>query len=377
MSTEVKEIIFSSIIDMRNEIELESIIEDYLNGKLSEAEKLAFEELCRNDLSVNQKVVDHRAFLKSLLSYADTLELKSKMNAAHDKIDVDHLSRKLGPHPSVIVNIWRKNRAAIAVAASFILLTTVMLYSMIQQTTQQTSSYEKMSMELSRLKSSTNSLIRDVKSNQNHPTAPVKAMKFGGTGFAISANGYILTSYHVIEKSDTVYVQNSKGEQYKVEIKYKDPVNDIAILKIIDKTFSLGALPYSLKKTAVGMGEIVYTLGYPKEDIVFGKGYLSSQSGFNGDTLAYQVAIDVNPGNSGGPLLDNSGNIIGIINAKESHTDGATFAVKAKFLQEALSSIPQDSVIGKISARKSKIGRLEPSKQVSKIQEYVFMVKGL
>ena len=376
MSTEIKEIIFSSIIDMRNEIELESIIEDYLNGKLSEAEKLAFEELCRNDLSVNQKVVDHKAFLDSLLSYANTLELKSKMNAAHNKIDVDHLSRKLGPHPSVIINIWRKNRAAIAVAASFILLTTVMLFS-IQQTTQQTSSYEKMSVELSRLKSSTNSLIRDVKSNQNHPTAPVKAMKFGGTGFAISANGYILTSYHVIEKSDTVYVQNSKGEQYKVEIKYKDPVNDIAILKVIDRTFSLGALPYSLKKTSVGLGEIVYTLGYPKEDIVFGKGYLSSQSGFNGDTLAYQVAIDVNPGNSGGPLLDNSGNIIGIINAKESHTDGATFAVKAKFLQEALSSIPQDSVVGKISSRRTKMGRLEPSKQVSKIQEYVFMVKGL
>ncbi|RZK99413.1 MAG: serine protease, partial [Pedobacter sp.] len=346
---------------MRNEIELESIIEDYLSDKLSEAERKAFEELRLKDLSVDNKVVTHKVFLESLAAYADTLELKNKMDAAHAKIDVDQLSRKLGPHPSIIVNIWRKNRAAIAVAASFILLTTVMLYS-IQQTTQQTSSYEKMSVELSRLKSSTNSLIRNVKSNQSHATTPVKPMKFGGTGFAISANGYILTSFHVIEKSDTVYVQNSKGDQYKVEIKYKDPVNDIAILKIIDKSFSLSALPYSLKKSAVGMGEIVYTLGYPKEDIVFGKGYLSSQSGFNGDTLAYQVAIDVNPGNSGGPLLDNSGNIIGIINAKESHTDGATFAVKAKYLQEALSSIPQDSIVGKISSRKGNMHKLEPSK---------------
>ncbi len=376
MSAKVKEIIFSSIVDMRNEIELEGIIEDYLNDKLTEGEKNAFEELRRNDPSVDHRVVTHKTFVESLASYANTVELKNKMDAAHAMIDVDQLSRKLGPHPSIIVNVWRKNRAAIAVAASFILLTTVMIYS-IQLTTQQTTGYEKMSVELNRLKSSTNSLIRNVKSNQHHSTVPVKPVKFGGTGFAISSNGYILTSYHVIEKSDTVYVQNNKGEQYKVEITYKDPVNDIAILKIIDKKFSLSALPYSLKRSAVGMGESVYTLGYPKEDIVFGKGYLSSQSGFNGDTLAYQVAIDVNPGNSGGPLLDNSGNIIGIINAKESHTDGATFAVKAKYLQEALSSIPQDSVVGKISSKKIQKHRLEPSKQVSKIQEYVFMVKGL
>jgi serine protease Do len=360
---------------MRNEIELESIIEDYLNGKLNDAEAKAFEELRLNDPSVDHKVVAHKVFLDSLNDYAAVSDLKHKMNHAHVQIDVNALSRKLGPHPSFLVNMWRKNKAAIAVAASFILLSIVTMYS-IQQTTVQTGSYEKMSVELSKLKSSTNNLIRDVKSSRN-PKAVIKPVKFGGTGFAISSNGYILTSYHVIEKSDTVYVQNNKGDLYKVNITYKDPINDIAILKIIDKKFSLGTLPYSLKKGMVGMGESVYTLGYPKDDIVFGKGYLSSQSGFNGDTLAYQVAIDVNPGNSGGPLLDNSGNVIGIINAKESYTDGATFAVKARFLQEALSTIPQDSVVGKISSlRKNQLRKLEPSKQVSKIQEYVFMVKG-
>lgn len=360
---------------MRNEIELEGIIEDYLNGKLTEAEATAFEQLRLNDPTVDHKVVAHKVFLDSLKDYASNLDLKDKMDHAHDQIDVDALSRKLGPHPSFIVNMWRKNKSAIAVAASFILLTIVTIYS-IQQTTEQTGSYKQMSAELSKLKSSTNNLIRDVKSSQNSKV-PVKPVKFGGTGFAISSNGYILTSYHVVEKSDTVYVQNNKGDLYKVDITYKDPINDIAILKIIDKKFSLGSLPYSLKKGKVGLGESVYTLGYPKDEVVLGIGYLSSQSGFNGDTLAYQLSLDVNPGNSGGPLLDNSGNVIGIINAKESYTDGATFAVKAKFLQEALSSIPQDSIVGRISSvRKSKLSKLEPSKQVSKIQDYVFMIKG-
>jgi len=360
---------------MRNEIELEGIIEDYLNGKLTEAEATAFEQLRLNDPTVDHKVVAHKVFLDSLKDYASNLDLKNKMDHAHDQIDVDALSRKFGPHPSFIVNMWRKNKSAIAVAASFILLTIVTIYS-IQQTTEQTGSYKQMSAELSKLKSSTNNLIRDVKSSQNSKV-PVKPVKFGGTGFAISSNGYILTSYHVVEKSDTVYVQNNKGDLYKVDITYKDPINDIAILKIIDKKFSLGSLPYSLKKGKVGLGESVYTLGYPKDEVVLGIGYLSSQSGFNGDTLAYQLSLDVNPGNSGGPLLDNSGNVIGIINAKESYTDGATFAVKAKFLQEALSSIPQDSIVGRISSvRKSKLSKLEPSKQVSKIQDYVFMIKG-
>ncbi|ETZ21047.1 S1C family serine protease [Pedobacter sp. V48] len=360
---------------MRNEIELEGIIEDYLNGKLTEAEATAFEQLRLNDPTVDHKVVAHKVFLDSLKDYASNLDLKNKMDHAHDQIDVDALSRKLGPHPSFIVNMWRKNKSAIAVAASFILLTIVTIYS-IQQTTEQTGSYKQMSAELSKLKSSTTTLIRDIKSSQNSKV-PVKPVKFGGTGFAISSNGYILTSYHVVEKSDTVYVQNNKGDLYKVDITYKDPINDIAILKIIDKKFSLGSLPYSLKKGKVGLGESVYTLGYPKDEVVLGIGYLSSQSGFNGDTLAYQLSLDVNPGNSGGPLLDNSGNVIGIINAKESYTDGATFAVKAKFLQEALSSIPQDSIVGRISSvRKSKLSKLEPSKQVSKIQDYVFMIKG-
>lgn len=380
MPATVKEIIFSSIIDMRNEIELDSIIEDYLNGKLSADEAKAFEQLRANDPVVDHKVVSHKVFLETMKEYADILALKERMDQAHEGIDVAALSKKLGPHPSYIVNLWRNNKSAIAVAASFILLTIVTLYS-IQQTNQQTGSYEQMSKEINRLKTSTTTLIRNVKSipaTQSADKKPSRPGKFGGTGFAISTNGYILTSYHVIERSDSIYVQSANGDSYKVNVTYKDPVNDIAILKIIDKSFVLGSLPYTLTRNQLGLGESVYTLGFPKEDIVFGKGYLSSQSGFNGDSLAYQVAIDVNPGNSGGPLLDNSGNIVGIINAKESNTDGATFAVKAKYLREALSTIPQDSIVGKISSsKKSSIRKMEASKQVSKIQNYVFMVKGL
>ncbi|MDB5019506.1 MAG: Protease Do, partial [Pedobacter sp.] len=129
-------------------------------------------------------------------------------------------------------------------------------------------------------------------------------------------------------------------------------------------------------KMSAGMGEHVYTLGYPKDDAVLGEGYLSSNTGFGGDSLSYQVDIRVNPGNSGGPLLDNQGNIIGIISAKESQVDGAAYAIKSKYILEALRAIPQDSLENNVALnKKSSLQGLIRTKQIQKMQDYVFMIK--
>jgi serine protease Do len=359
---------------MRNEIELEGIIEDYLNGKLSEEEVAKFEQLRLNDPAVDHKVVTHKVFLESLSDYALTVDLKSKMEQMHAQIDVAALSKEVGPHPSFIVNLWRKNKAAVAVAASFILLTVVTLYS-IQQTTQQSGSVELVSRELARIKNSQSSLIRKI--NSDNVTKNLKPANFGGTGFALTANGYILTNLHVVDGADSVYVQDSKGNSFKAVVKRKDSQYDLAILKIVDESFSpLSSLPYRLKQNVVGMSESVYTLGFPKDDAVYGEGYVSSKTGYNGDTTQYQVSIPVNPGNSGGPLLDQDGNIIGVISAKQNQVDGATFAVKSKYIQEALNSIPNDSLGKKVAfSKRNSLKGLSMPKQVDKIKDYVFMIK--
>lgn len=365
---------------MRNEIELEGIIEDYLNGKLNDAELKAFEELRLNDASVDHKVVAHKVFLDSLNDYASIADLKNRMDLAHAQIDVATLSKELGPHPSFIINLWRKNKAAIAVAASFILLTAVTVRS-IQQTTEQNGSVELVSRELAKIKTSQSNLIRKMNSTNSINTAAatrdLKPANFGGTGFALTANGYILTNLHVVDGADSVYVQDSKGNSYKALVKRKDAQYDLAILKITDDSFSpLSNLPYRLKQNIIGMSESVYTLGFPKDDAVYGQGYVSSKTGYNGDTTQYQVSIPVNPGNSGGPLLDEDGNIIGVISAKQSQVDGATFAIKAKYIQEALNSIPNDSLGKKIAfSKRNSLQGLTKAKQVQKIKDYVFMIK--
>jgi serine protease Do len=359
---------------MRNEIELEAIIEDYLKGKLTADEHKAFEQLRANDPIVDHRVVAHKVFLESMQQYADILLLKEQMDAAHNGIDVAALSDQVRPHPSRIIRIWRNNRSAIAVAASFLVLAMVMVYS-IQNQSKQVGSFEALNREVRQLKGSHNSLIRNINTKvQANAVAPAK---FGGSGFAISSNGYILTNYHVIKGADSLYVQNNKGVSFKVKAYYTDPINDIAILKINDLAFeNLGTLPYSIKKSSAGIGEQVYTLGYPKDDVVLGDGYVSSKTGLNGDTLAYQVAIPVNPGNSGGPLLDNNGNVVGVINGKEHKTDGAAFAVKSRYIMEALNAIPQDSLSKRVAfGKRSALQGLKRNQQVQKMQDYVFMVK--
>lgn len=361
---------------MRNDIELDGIIEDYLQGKLTAAEAEAFEKLRANDPAIDHKVVTHKVFLESIKHYGEITALKHQMDHAHAQIDVASLTEKLGPHPSPIVKLWSSNRSAIAIAASFILLAAFSIYS-IQHNTKQNGTYEVMRREITNIKNNQNKLVRTLNSNSSRPVkgAPVAA-KFGGSGFALTSNGYICTNYHVVKDADSVYVQNNQGS-FKVKVAYIDQQYDIAILKIIDDSFSpLSALPYKLKKNSIGMGENVYTLGYPKDDAVLGEGYVSSKTGHGGDTTQYQVSIPINPGNSGGPLLDNYGNVIGVITAKENQVDGATFAIKSKYVLEALNAIPQDSLGTKaVFTKKNPLQGLNRTKQIGKIENYVYMIK--
>jgi serine protease Do len=361
---------------MRNDIELEAIIEDYLAGKLTAAEASAFEQLRLNDPVVDHKVVAHKVFLESLAQYGKVLSLKQQMDHAHAQLDIAALTEQLRPHPSFIVNLWRNNRSAVAVAASFLLLTIFSIYS-IQHNTKQNGTYEVMRREITTIKNNQNKLVRTLNfTGPKAPKGPSGSAKFGGTGFALTANGYLCTNYHVVRDADSVYVQNSKGESFKAKVAYRDVQYDIAILKIIDNSFiPLANPPYKLKQNSIGMGENVYTLGYPKDDVVLGEGYVSSKTGHGGDTTQYQVSIPINPGNSGGPLLDDYGNIIGLITAKENQVEGAAFAIKSKYILEALNSIPSDSLGKKVVfSKKNPLQGLSRTKQIDKIGKYVYMI---
>lgn len=165
-----------------------------------------------------------------------------------------------------------------------------------------------------------------------------------GTGFAISSSGYIVTNYHVVEGGNNIQVLGIKGDfstKYTAKVVLFDEKNDLAILKV---GVSLGTLPYIFRKSMASVGESVFVLGYPLtasmgNEIKLTDGLVSSKSGFGGDITLYQISAPVQPGNSGGPVFDKSGNVIGVICAKHLKAENASYAVKLTYLTSLIESI--------------------------------------
>jgi S1-C subfamily serine protease len=354
-----------------NEVKLQDDIERYLNGEMTVAERKAFELLRKEDPSVNSKLAEHQEFTKILKQYSNRLALEARLNAIHSEIDVHTMADDLMIHPSIIVRLWRNHHSKISVAASIAIFAVLCTLFITGYFNNQDSKYIQLSREVGNLKHKTDKLDQKVAQTASR-SAKVATDRFRGTGFALTSNGLIVTNYHVVSEYDSVYVQNASGKSFKAKVLFTEPQNDIAILKITDSAFkTLGAIPYTFKKTESDLAESVYTYGYPQDQGVFGDGKLTASNGLNGDSLDYQISIPVNFGNSGGPLWDSKGNIIGIVQAKETHLEGVHFAVKTSYLLSAIDSLNQKVTLN----TKNTLANLTPVQQLKKVKNYVFMVK--
>ena len=141
--------------------------------------------------------------------------------------------------------------------------------------------------------------------------------KSSGSGAIISAQGIILTAAHVVADATRLTVLTAQGT-CRAKILRVDEANDLAILKIEGRAFV--PLPIAPSRQ-VRLGQSVATIGFP--NIGFQgfspkvtRGEISSVNGFADDPRSWQISVPVQPGNSGGPLLDDNGNLIGIVVAK-------------------------------------------------------------
>lgn len=159
-----------------------------------------------------------------------------------------------------------------------------------------------------------------------------------GSGFIISEDGYIVTNYHVIEKAYSnnldVTVMTFDGTEYTASIVGFETGNDIAVLKI-DAT---GLSPVTFGNSdAITMGEIVYAVGNPLGELAYSMS-TGTVSGLDREIITeesmiginmFQIDAAVNPGNSGGPVYNSRGEVIGIVTAKSDATnaEGLGFAI--------------------------------------------------
>ncbi len=361
---------------MKDDLNLIKDIERYLEGDMSEQERSAFDALRRNDPAVDAEVARHQLFLQQFSDYGRRQQLQDNLQRIHSAIDMDRLREAVSPEDAPasgkVISFRRRLFTGVAAAACIAIVASLSTIAWTQHNARRSTNaqYEDVRRVLSNIQRSQNAIMNDMK---NH--APVNPGTYGGTGFAISTKGYLVTNYHVIKGADSVYVQNSKGEFFKAISVMEDISSDLAILKISDSTFKGQPLPYSIQPQKVQLGEEVFTLGFPRDEIVYGKGYISAQTGFNGDTVAYQVSIPVNPGNSGGPLINNKGEIIGIISGKQTTADGIAFAVKSAHLKRLLEEIPKEKLSRREWSNHNHLEALSRQDQISRLQDFVYMVK--
>ncbi|WP_295664740.1 serine protease [uncultured Mucilaginibacter sp.] len=375
MPAKAEEIVFSAKMKRSTEmsdIELLAVIERYLNGEMTADERTRFEMLRHDNAAVDARVVEHQQFTDRIKQYGERLQFENLLNDIHNEIDVQALKDEFVHHPSAIVRLWRNHHSKISVAASitiFAVLGTLFLTGYLSNK----KDVVNLVNEVRQVKKTNDILTKSIRDLNAKRTAPGNYAGIG-TGTAISSDGYIVTNFHVVQKADSVFVQDADGNAYHAKVISTYPEADLAVLKITDATFkSLGTVPFGFKRGKSGLGEDVFTLGYPKDDQVLSKGYLSSENGDKGDTIKYQLAMDVNFGNSGGPVVDSHGNIIGIVSSRQDRVDGAAYAIKTKYLVKAIQT---DSLLTNLSlSSKSKMANLSSQQQIDKAQSFVFMVK--
>jgi S1-C subfamily serine protease len=177
-----------------------------------------------------------------------------------------------------------------------------------------------------------------------------KNLKVSGSGFFISEDGYLITNAHVVRNARSVKVKTGTGV-FPAEVVRVDERDDFALLKVS------GTFPaLCISTNEAGLGDAVFTIGFP--DIVlqgtqpkFTDGKISSLTGLMDDPAEYQISVPVQPGNSGGPLVDLHGNVQGVIVARlddnaalltaGSLPQNVNYALKGRLLRNFLSPLTQ------------------------------------
>ena len=250
-----------------------------------------------------------------------------------------------------------------------------------------------------------NSLIEFTLTNPNNPSQRIEVVMYrvypkfdknykqkrgkngewvgNGSGVLISKSGYIITNHHVIDDADDIEVEfilDDEVQKFNAEIVQVDKVNDLAIIKIHDMNFDgVNALPYNFKTRSSDVGTKVYAFGYPMALSIMGKeikvtdGIISSKTGFDGDITSYQISAPIQRGNSGGPLFDDKGNLIGINAAKLNVkiADNVGYSIKTSYVINLIDILPKSIAL----PSNKKLTSLTLTEQIKEISKYVVLIK--
>jgi len=350
--------------------------DNYIYNRLSTEERTAFENRLQQDAVFSSAFNDHKKLLETLEKEAKQESIKKKLIGIHKEIFGENTK---------IISMFRENTFAqrhgrtIAVAASTALIAVLATVAALSTggdlLKQQNNEILELKRNVMELKYSNDGIVEGI--TKKKTKAVYAPANLEGSAFALNNKGFIVTSYHMVKLADSVFIQNEMTERSHAKIIFTDPTIDLAVLKLDNAAISKNwQVPYSLKKGLAEIGEKVFTLGFPRTEVVYGEGALSSMNGYSGDTSMYQISIPVNPGNSGGPLLDEQANVIGVIKGKFTGVEAAGFAIKTNQILQSLQQNATDSLKRELltQSKKQNLKNLKRSEQVKRINPYVFNV---
>jgi serine protease Do len=272
----------------------------------------------------------------------------------------------------------RKYHRVWAVAASIAGIIAITISGLIAYfTPHNNSDLQQLNREMQVQKAKLNNLTNELDRKGSFTPSDALLLKSGGTAFLIDGKGYLITNAHVIRDARHIVLQSNKGQELNVDTVFVDNVRDLAILKIKDSSYKpFDNLPYGFRKSGADLGEQIFTLGFPKDEIVYGEGYMSAKTGYNGDTMSCQIAVAANPGNSGGPVFNKNGEVVGILSTRQLKAQGFVFAVTARNIFKALDELKKDSTYQNLKVTSgSSVRGMDRVQQIKKIEDCVFLVK--
>ena len=384
-------------------------IEKYFDGELSKAQVNAFEEKMQVDALFAREVREHRQMRKDLRAIGQRLMLLELMEQSHlqeygsipylkpksDDNGVNNEEEKeQSDHKEVGVTVKRDaNRTSVVslrtfylsvgVAASLAAIITLGSVWVVDQAGSDniasTSGYQDLLMEEESEEGEDTNTGRF--SREDDPaTTPEATKKYVATAFAVSKDGYFITNNHVVEGCSSLKLK-AKGEddswvQFNAKVILNDRISDLAMVKIEDSNFpEMGVLPFTFSSKAPLMGQDVFTLGYPKKDVVMEPGTISSTTGLDGDTTAYQLAMSLNSGNSGGPIFNSKGEVVAVVKGKHNGKEGTGYAVRIDYMLELIEKYESENSITLKKPRYNQIQYKSRVNQISHIRQFVFLVE--
>lgn len=346
-----------------------NLAEGYLNKSLRSEEIESLEKRLSEDKIFAAEFHEAANLLKSLENNAAQAAFKNNVQSIEAKVkqEVKDAPRKIS------LRLHYLRTAAVAAGVALIATVGTNFWNNKSQANQSKySELRKVRTELEGIKKSQRRILKDLNNKANKPAIE---NKYSGTGFALSNDGYLVTNYHVTKDADSLYIQTRDGNYYKAFTVSFDVNADIAILKVESTKFKFsknGSLPYTFAASKSSLGERIFTLGYPQDEIVYSEGYISSRNGYQGDSMQYRLELPAEPGQSGAPVIDANGNVIAIVAGKESKSVGTTYAISSGVMLNMLRNIPQNNTIA--LPKSNKLSRLSRSQQIEKIQDFTCVV---